>query len=280
MTEQTTEQATPEPRYAILSNEAPVEAAEVEHIPAGEEAAAVESEPEVEQRKEIFSGYTEEELKEALSQIPALRKSLDTTNGTYGARLAEQQKVIDELRQSRQQTVGKLTSDKLSRLSKEFPEIAEMLAEDLSEYIGTGGSAGFDQAQIDNVVAAKFQEVEERVTQKERELEVRTLNRQHRDWKEIAAYESTQDGRIIWGNPEFGKFVNTLPHEEQQQLIAGWDADFIAEKLTDFKAAIKPKVVKKQQIEAAVLPRGVGGKPTPNDIDDEEAAFRAEMARR
>jgi len=50
MTEQTAEQSTPE-RYTILNNE-PAEAVEVEQIPVGEEAAAVESEPEVESEVE------------------------------------------------------------------------------------------------------------------------------------------------------------------------------------------------------------------------------------
>lgn len=243
-------------------------------------AEVTEQEPEVEQRKEIFAGYTEDELKEALGQIPALRKSLDTTNGTYGARLAEQQKVIEELRQSRQQTVGKLTSDKLSRLSQEFPEIAEMLAEDLSDYIGTGGSASFDPDQINEVVSARVNEVEARIIKKEQELELRTLNRQHRDWREVASYTNHENGQISWNNPQFGSFVNTLPVEEQTKLRTEWDADFIAEKISAFKETIKPKVVKKQQIEAAVLPRGVGGRAISNDLDEEEAAYRAEMARR
>lgn len=229
-------------------------------------------------RKEVIAGYTEDELKEALSQIGKIQKSLDTANGTYGQKLDTQQKAIDELRQQRQQTVGGLTTDKLTRLSKEFPEIAEMLASDLSEYI-TQGAASFDPSIVEQSVSTKMQLVEERIAKKEQELEIRALTRAHRDWREVASFEQTDTG-VAWKNPAFGKWVDGQPAEVKSQLLNSNDADYLSDRLTEFKAAIKPKVVNKEVIEAAVRPRGLQGKSAPDTELDEEAAYRAEMARR
>jgi hypothetical protein len=247
-------------------------------------APVAETEPQVEpeaiepvvERKEIFKGYTEEELGSALAMLPKLQKSLDTTNGTFGSRLADQQRIIEQLQQQR---VGSLSPDKLKRLSQEFPEIAEMLAEDLNDVMGSGGQ-GFDAAQVDQYVNPKVQALEDRIEQKERALELRSLNRNHRDWREVAAFEPMQDGRVNWKNPAFGQWVNGQPEDVRQQLISGWDADFISDKLTEFKEATKPKAVKKQSLESAIIPRGVQGRAISTETDEEEAAYRAEMARR
>lgn len=213
---------------------------------------------------------TQQELDNAMAEIAALKKAIDTTNGTYGARLAEQKKIIDELKSSR----GSLTADKLKRISEEFGEdMAEVLAHDLNEYLTQGASSSFDAEPIRQEITS----LRQLVVEKEQLAALKMLTKTHSDWREIAAYQQLQNGAIAWNNPQFAAFVATLPTNEQQQLIDGWDADFIADKLTDFKESIKPKVVNKQKIEAAVLPRGAGGKSVSSELDEEEAAFRAEM---
>jgi hypothetical protein len=253
--------------------------ADDEAPPADAQAPVVEEVVEaVPVRKEVIAGYTEEEVREALSQIGKLQKSLDTVNGTYGSRLDNQQKVIDELRQ-RGSTVGGLTTDKLTRLSKEFPEIAEMLASDLSEYVTQGAAPQFDPEIIERSVSTKMQLVEERIAAKERELELRALTRAHRDWRDVAAFEQSADGSIAWKNQAFGKWVDSQPAEVKTQLLNSNDADYLSDRLTEFKA-IKPKVANKEVIEAAVRPRGVQGRVAADPELDEDAAYRAEMARR
>ena len=257
-----------------LSEDAPAPVAEAEV-----EQAAEENVPEpVVERKEIFKGYTEEELSNALAMLPKLQKALDTTNGTFGSRLADQQRTIEQLQQQRQ-GMGSLSADKLKRLSQEFPEIAEMLAEDLNEVIGSG-AGGFDRSQVEEMVNPRVKALEDRIEQQQRESELRALNRNHRDWKEVAAFEPAQDGSVKWKNPAFGNWVNSQPEEVRKELVNGWNADYISDKLTEFKEASKPKAVNKQSLEAAVIPRGVSGRTISTELDDEEAAFRAEMARR
>lgn len=253
-----------------IDAEVPVAEAPKEAEPA--EVAAV-AEPAVPERKEVISGYTEEEIRAALAHIPALQKAIDTTNGTYGARLAEQQRVIEELKQQRQ-AISSISPGKLSRMAKEFPEIAEMLEADLSE-VSIQGNQAFDPTPLQREILT----LREEMVQKERNLEIKALNRQHPDWKEVAAFESLQDGSVRWANPQFGQWVNSQPADVQQNIREGWDADYISSRLSEFKAATKPKAAAKKALDIAVLPRGLGGVVRADSEDDEEAAYRAEMAR-
>lgn len=214
---------------------------------------------------------TKQELSDALAEISTLKKAIETTNGTYGARLAEQQKVIDEFKARR----GTLTAEKMKRISEEFGEdLAEMLAQDLNEYI-TQDAPDFNAEPIRQEITSLRQFIAE----KELAAETKALTRAHSDWKEIATYHTLPDGAIVWNNPKFAAFVGTLPADEQRALVDVVDADFISAKLTDFKASIKPSVVNKQNINAAVLPKGVAGKVIDSELSEEEAAFRAEMRR-
>lgn len=260
---------------------APVDAPVVEEAKVEEAKAETPEVPAVPERKEIIQGYTEEEITAKLAQIEKLQRAIDSTNGTYGTRLAEQQKRIEELQQQRQE-MAKLSPKKLSRLKEQFPEIAEILEQDLSEYAIQGESQPtFDSSKFEEALNTKAQALEERISKKEQELEIRALTRAHRDWQDVASFETTQDGRINWRNPEFGKWVATQPVDVQQNILNSNDADYLSDRLTEFKEAIKPKAVEKKKLDlaAAVIPRGVGGRATSNDLDDEEAAFRAEMAR-
>jgi hypothetical protein len=252
-----------------------------EQSPVVEVAQAEEEPAAVEQVVEEEQPYSQAEIKAAFEQIKGLQKALDSTNGTYGSRLAEQQKIIDELKQSRQTNPVTLTAEHFKELAEEYgDDMAEKLARSLNNaQVLQGGNSGFDSSQLENVVAEKLSAVEQRMAEKEKQLELRALNRQHRDWKEVAAFDSTS-GQVVWNNPQFGQFVSSLPEYEQRQVMNSQDADFLSDKITQFKDSIKPKAVKKQTIEAAVLPRGLGGKPAVNDEDDEEAAYRAEMARK
>jgi hypothetical protein len=247
----------------------------VEESTTEEVEAVVEQEVETEEQP-----YTQAEIRAAFEQISSLQKALDKTNGTYGSRLAEQQKIIEELKQSRNTAPVTLTAEHFKELAEEYgDDMAEKLARSLNNANILQGGNGFDPSQLTSVVDQKLSAVEQRIIEKEKQLELRALNRQHRDWQQIASFDSSS-GQIVWNNPQFGQFVSGLPEYEQQEVLNSTDADFLSEKITQFKDSIKPKAVKKQQIEAAVLPRGVGGKPVTNDVDDEEAAFRAEMARR
>lgn len=253
-------------------------AAEPESKPA---EAEVKVDPAVVERKEVLLGMTEEELRDKLGQIDRLQKAVDTTAGTFGSRLADQQRAVEELRNLRQQSGG-FSKEKLTRLSKEYPDLAALLAEDLSEAITQGGGQAFDPSKVEEIVSSRISAVEERFAKKEVELEIRYLSRQHPDWKVVAAFDPTSR---TWNNPEFGEWTKTLPEDVQEALFASTDAEFLSKQLTAFKESIKKpepppvKKDKKEVLEAAVMPTGSRTRQEASETDEEAAAFRAEMAR-
>jgi len=260
----------------------------VEEEPVAEPVVEVEATPAEEVRKEVIAGFTEEEIRAALEQLPRLQKALDTTNGTLGSRLAEQQKKLEELSAARQATVGKLSADKMTRLSKEFPELAELLAEDLNDVM-VQGSQSVDTSQIEQTFNTKLEELRKEAAEKEsarakreQARELNELSKVHKDWKEVAMFTvEPETNSVKWNNPKFGEFVATLPADEQTKLTSVWDAEFVTQKLDAFKASIKPKAVQKKEIvEDATLPRGNRRTVPSTALDEEEAAYRAEMAKR
>jgi len=231
----------------------------------------------VAERKEVIKGYTEEEIRGALELIPKLQKSLDTVGGTFGTKLEQQQQLITQL-QAQKQAVGSLSPEKLTRLSREYPELAEILASDLNEYISQGGQAApvIDQAPIiEGIVTKRLADQEVAL---ERKLELKALAKRHSDWKETASFMVDPESQAItWNNPKFGEWVQKQAPEVKTKLISVWDADFVTEQLDKFKAPTKPA---KTELDAAVLPRGTRRVIAQADENDEDAAFKAEMARR
>jgi len=233
-------------------------------------------EPVVE-RKEVIKGFTEEEIRAALEELPKLRKSIDTTAGTFGQRLADQQQLITTL-QAQKQAVGNLSPEKLTRLSKEYPELAEILASDLNEYIGQGGQQQVVapdpaiQAQLTNDI------VNQRLLEKERRDELKLLAKKHADWQETASF-SIDNNQVKWKNPKFGKWVQKQKPDVAAKITGVWDADYVASQLDKFKEDAKPTSAS-NELDAAVLPRGTRRVTKTVDESDEDAAFRAEMARR
>jgi len=91
MTEQTAEsEQTPEPRYTILNNESPAETVEVEQIPASEEVAAVESEPEVEsdveQTPEVRKKDAQSRIRELANKARAAEERAQAAEAALAAR--------------------------------------------------------------------------------------------------------------------------------------------------------------------------------------------------
>jgi hypothetical protein len=150
---------------AELANETDdVSAPLVEEPKAVEEGVSVDVKPDDAklERIEVIPGYTKEELDAVLTEVPKLRSALDKTNGTYGSRLAEQQRIIDELRARAEQPklaqdAVKLKQIKLNRLKEHYPDFAEMLAEDLSEEV-VSQESNFDPSVIETTISRRLDE--------------------------------------------------------------------------------------------------------------------------
>lgn len=264
------EEAAMEASFAESRGEEPPVTVEAEQSP---ETGEQQTEPvKAEAKQEVLiAGLTEDQLKAALlkaGQVDELNTQLRKAFG----RMGELQGHIQQLRQSSGSGGVKLSADKLKRLSSEFPEMAQMIAEDLSEALqGSGGGAAFDPAQMDQFVTERLTASETKIHQ---EMEKRWLTRQHKDWQTVV------------NSDDFGLWVqNVLPKEEAAALGNSWDAEFISDKLSEFKSwrdqsagtANRSKENKQKRLEAAVAPTGNRGEPnaTMSEDDAMEQAFRA-----
>lgn len=202
-------------------------------------------------------------LADLISQMPGLKERSEMTelqvrqlNGKIGE--------INRILKAQQGQPGgkKITKESLKKLNAEFPEIAEMLAEDLADF-AMGGSAPVD---VEAIVAEK---VSAATSQNTEVLERRLLRMAHRDWETVTASEG------------FRKWVGSLPAEEQQKLASSWDAEYVADKLTEYKTfsqAQKEQSVKRnQRLANAILPKrnSVPKKALATEDDGFNAAFRS-----
>lgn len=242
----------------------------VEDVKVPEEPVTPVDEPVVEEpeRVEVIDGFTKEELKEHLALIPKLQKALDTTNGTYGNKIAELNKAIESLKAAPVAGEGKASGISLDALKQEYPDIAELLAKDLK-----GGNNSDD---VLKVVETKL--AEERAQRETEAIEAsrKRLARVHPDFRDIALY-TVEDGIVKFPDPKFGNWLANQPKDKFDTVTGSKDADDLSEILTEYKKSLAPP--KKASLEAAILPKGNGlqGR-TLTDKEIEDAAFAAAMA--
>lgn len=236
----------------------------VEDVKVEEPVAPVEEEVTPE-RVEVIEGFTKEELKEHLALIPKLQKAIDTTNGTYGNKIAELSKLIESMKSTS-------TSLNLDALREEYPDIAERLAKgNVPEVV--------KEAEVDvrEVVEAKL--AEERAAREQADIDRarHRLARVHPDFREIALY-TVEEGIVRFPDPKFGNWLANQPKDKFDMVIGSKDADDLSDILAEYKKSLVP-VGKKPSLEAAILPKGNGlqGR-TLTDKEIEDAAFAAEMA--
>ena len=224
--------------------------------------APVEEEPIVE-RVEVIEGFTKEELKESLALIPKLKKALDTTNGTYGNKIAEINAAIEALK-------SQGTSLNLDALREEYPDIADRLARSKVDIEK-------DSPDVLKIVETKL--AEERAQRETEAIEAsrKRLARVHPDFRDIALY-TVEDGIVKFPDPKFGNWLANQPKDKFDTVTGSKDADDLSDILTEYKKSLVPPV-KKPSLEAAILPKGNGlqGR-TLTDKEIEDAAFAAEMA--
>lgn len=247
---------------AAMSDEVVEDVKQVEETPP---EAPVEKEPIVE-RVEVIEGFTKEELKEQLAQIPKLKKALETTNGTYGNKLAEINAAIESLK-------SQGTSLNLDALREEYPDIADRLAK---------GKAVVEKDDTDVLKVVETKLAEERAQRETEAIEAsrKRLARVHPDFRDIALY-TVEDGIVKFPDPKFGNWLANQPKDKFDTVTGSKDADDLSDILTEYKKSLVPLKVedKKASLEAAILPKGNGlqGR-TLTEAEITEAAYRAEMA--
>lgn len=237
--------------------------------PEGEptEVEEVKTKQEPESEPPVLAGLTADQLKAVLAnaaRLPDLeagmQRRLDQAFGKIGEVIQQIQalpKAGDK--PATPSAAGKLTAASLKRISEDFPELAEGLAADLSEIIGTGTSPDVD-AKLSEALGS----IDDRINQA---VAKQLLSFKHPD------YATIRDSQ------EHALWMTTLPEDERLNYLASWDATFIGDKLDDFKAWRTANATSKQQrnerLNAAIQPSGAGGRgPAPMTEDE---AYRAAL---
>lgn len=194
---ETTEVATPEvvEQEAVATED---DAAFLAGFTGDESVEETQPEPEPEPPK-LFAGYTEDEIRSVFAKVQEVDKLKEREAKVFGT-LGSLKQTIDALRQQPQATA--FSKDRLKRLSAEFPEMAEMLAEDLS---GVSLAGNFDSGAMERVI-------DERLDRTSKQYETKLLSVMHPDWKQVVSTN------------EFTEWKSSLPDEARVVLDDGWDA--------------------------------------------------------
>lgn len=229
-----------------------------------------------EEPPKLIAGLTEEQVTAALSRAGALQSTVDKMAGRLGSLMQqiEALKAAPPTTQAAQQSLNL----KLEKLSSQFPELANLLREDLSslqqEQVASPAPvapAGLTQEQFDAALNARLAGATEQLTE---QMEVKILSIQHPDWLEIVK------------TPQFALFRdNVLPAGVGAQLMQSSDSAFISSKLTEFKewraklqapatpATPTVPAARRNRLTQAVIPNG--DRSSPRTPQTEEDAFIA-----
>lgn len=259
------------------AEEVPPPAEEVS--PPAEEVPPVETESAA---PAVIAGLTEEQVAAALARVSQQQSTIDKLGGRLGALMQQVEKLKEQPRTAAEQRSFDL---KLERLQESFPELAEMLREDLKGFTGTPGPAGeqqqvqtFTAEDVDKIVTSKLQTFQR---QQEIGFEVRALGAAHPDWQDVIK------------TPQFALWRDNVI-ADGNELMSSENAQFISRKLTEFKDWVKsttspthqqaPAPAPRQtntRLANAVLPKGVTT-PVVGPVTEEDAfasAFNKERSR-
>lgn len=208
-----------------------------------EEPEAGEPEPIANARTEIIPGYTADELANALGGIGKLQKAIDTTNGTYGQKLAQLTVAVEQLLKKAEVqpklVMPKLKLDKLKEA--EYTELAELLENSFDESFREvtevpQPKAEIDISQYEEKLQARISEFEAAQRKREQELELKLLKKAHPDFAEVAGYSVNELGMVVWNNLDFGVWAaSALNADDQKGLLTSDDAGFLSDVLTRYK---------------------------------------------
>lgn len=251
------------------ADEAPATNAEQAQAEASPEQADTESagEPSQAEAPAANVGFSAEQVTEMLSKLPKIEEVETMTTQelrkVYG-KFGEVNQALKELQASMQNSNKpslNLSEAKFKRLSEEYPELAELLSEDLKEI----GVASSPQAQIDpNVIEERVATVKEDLA---KQMQHNLLLLQHKDYPKVVASD------------DFKVWAQTLSEEEQQELNNSWDAMYLGEKLSHFKDWLNKKNSgtnqRRERLERALIPQGKQAAPTPSAMTEEDGFMLA-----
>ena len=241
----------------------------------------------------------EEKLQAALERVQKLERALDKTNGTYGNELNHLRRKVAEVESQRREAVKSITPAQLKRISEQYPELAEALANDLTDAFGATIEVKQQeqqpQAPQDDPRLNTIQESTEKLAEQVKQIALTELSRVHEDWRTVARWwveDVPGVGKVIqWANPKFAEWVNHQDDGVREAVFNGEDVSAIAQVITKFKNETKPaqqqetttqnKSNVNRKLEKAVLPTGrrTGSHELLSDEEIIQQAMREEQKR-
>lgn len=213
----------------------------------------------------IFAGLTEAQIKAKFDRLETLEGTSQKLAGQVGA----MKDMIHQLKNAQKQQPQAVA--KLERLSAAYPELAEILHEDLKGIVPTA----VDPEKL----------VEERVSKAVSDFGMSYFESQHPDWRESVASE------------EYDAWRATLSPEEFQKTQTSNDLFYASRKLSEFKSwredhrkqkeqqqgdanevAERLKQEQKQRLKAAAVTQKSGVAPTSGTLSSSES-FRKGYAK-
>lgn len=220
---------------------------------------------------------TAADLKAVRDEIAGFKTGLkDTIHGFLGNWLEKNKAVSPQAPAAK--PAGKLTVEKLTKMSESFPDIAEALIADLKDI--AVDAQGLPAAEIQKLLDER---VSQAMTQAnaERDTAIDQAVQKHipkRDAQKAEAYLSRVDPK--WKEdinaPEFSAWLATLDEYERDEVGSSDNPKEVRQSLTDFRkwrdAQKKPvKTTSKQRLEAAVTPESAGSGGSTSEPSEEEA---------
>lgn len=210
-----------------------------------------------------------------IAKLQATVQALEQREGKVFGALGAMKQAIESLKNPQRTAAGtKVTAAALKRLSKEFPELAEYLAEDLNEVL-QGGQPANPPSTEPAPTAAPVPSPAPAATGPDpvtRQAETRVVDGLQPGWRQTVR------------STEFQGWLATKPQQEQTKFLTSWSADDVIGTLKEFDGwraeVARSKQTKQQRLEAAVAPRGNPQQaPAQTEDDAFEEGFRSVRGR-
>lgn len=247
-----------------------------------------------------------DQLRAQVAKVNELEQRLQQTHDTTAGRLGSLNQTIETLKA--QAAKGKpFTIKQLARMEKEWPEIAELLKQDLSDALGVTvdasapGSQGAGSATVTPPDSGEGNQAsgesppgaqpfdplnDPAVVKVLREKEMAIVDTVHPGWRGTLAADGTTKPGLIH-TPDFQEWRNGLNQAAQQLLASTWDSNVLRDAIADFKKwqgarQAQAEAVAQERADAhkkrdARLQHGMPattGIATGAPVEDEDAAFR------
>jgi hypothetical protein len=273
-----------------------------EPVPEVKDQEPAAQDDEADKEPEKVEPTAQEQLQAALDRIQKLERALDKTNGTYGNELSHLKRKISEVESQRREAVKSITPTQLKRISEQYPELAEALANDLTDAffatVETKQQETIKQEPQDDPRLNDIKDTTNKLAGQVKQIALNELSRVHNDWQSVAAWDTKTIpgvGDVIeWSNPAFGEWVSKQDDDVREVVFGSDDISAISQVITKFKESIKhkedtqetketqqakPSINKK--LEKAVLPTGkrTGAHELLSDDEVIAQAMREEQKR-